>query len=58
MRIFYDNYIFVQESNRNSGGGAVLGLNAFADLQVDEFMPGSNNFDEKNYELERSSVEN
>ena len=41
LKIFYDNYLFVTESNKNNKGGAILGLTKFADLHVDEFLPGA-----------------
>lgn len=41
LKIFYENYLYITESNRNNKGGAVLGLNKFADLHADEFLPGA-----------------
>ena len=40
LKIFHENFLFVTEHNRNNKGGAVLGLNLFADLHADEFLPG------------------
>lgn len=45
LRMFYENYLYIQESNRKYDGGAVLGLTKFADLHVDEFFPGKNHSD-------------
>ena len=39
LKIFYDNYLYITESNKNNQGGAILGLNKFADLHVEEFLP-------------------
>ena len=40
LGVFYQNYLFITDSNRKYGSrGAKLGLNKFADLLVEEFLP-------------------
>lgn len=40
LKIFYQNYLYISDYNKKNVGGAILGLNKFADLHLDEFLPG------------------
>ena len=57
LKIFYDNYLYVIESNKNANGGAILGLNKFADLHVDEILPGAKYSEERIPKPEKASSE-